>query len=228
MAENVFEFWTGFESEIDEVFACDERWRDERFGCKLFALGAEEVVVISEAVTAATIYTVQFHFFLKGGACHESFNFGGAHLLHVHEVHVVGHHGANRLRGCVRALQPMQDLFCHLGTYAVVAVESDAVVFRIVGIGGWFSDVVQKNGEGKFLGDFAVGPLQHFQHDTGVLVNIALGVPLRGLFTADEIVHFRHNVAHESALSEEFKSTGAGRGGEGAGEFVTDPLGADL
>ena len=112
--------------------------------------GAEEFVVIGEAVAAGAINAVQFHLVLIGGACHEALDLGCAHMLNVHEVHVVGNHGADFINGVVGVFESMQYGVRHFCADAIMAVKADAVFCLIVAVGGGFADVVQQHGEGEF------------------------------------------------------------------------------
>lgn len=124
----------------------------------------------------------------------------------MHEVHVVGDHSFDGLDGVIGVFEAFENFFGQFGADLVMAVEADAVFVRVVGVGGGFADVVEEDGEGQLDGRILA---DHFEHDGGVCVDVALGVELRWLFAADEIADFGDDVVDEVGFDEEAESSGA-------------------
>ena len=144
---------------------------------------------------------MEFHFHVEGGFGHEAFEFCHTHFLHIHELHVAcdhRHDGGDRV---VRVAQAAQDVFGHVGTKCVMAVEADAAAIRIDAAARGLCDVVQQHGEAQL--EWRIG-CEHFEHDHGVDEDIAFRVPFRWLIAADQSNHLRHEVADQIRFDEVF------------------------
>ena len=138
----MFEAWAGAEAEGDKITTADEWGWDERFAGELGGLGVEELVVVGEAVGGSAIDAMEFHFHVEGGFGHEALEFCHTHFLHIHELHVACDHRHDSGDGVVRVAQAAQDVFGHVGTECVVAVEADAAAICIDATAGGLCDVV--------------------------------------------------------------------------------------
>ena len=142
--------------------------------------------------------------------------------MDVHELHVARYHEGNFFDDLVRILQSTQDFFGHGGAERVVAVEADALIDFVKSLGRGLGDVVKKDGEAEF--ERRVGA-DHFEHDAGVHVDVAFGVPLGWLFATDEREDFGEELGDEARLDELIKAFGSVRAGDDTREFVADALG---
>ena len=90
--------------------------------------------------------------------------------------------GTTSAMDVIRVAQAAQDGFGHFGAQGVVAVEADSAGISIDGAAGRLGDVVQQHGETQLERRVR---REHVEHDEGVGVNIAFGVPFRRLLAAD-------------------------------------------
>lgn len=222
--EDFFEARAGGEAVGDEVLAGDEGWGDDGFGGEFRIFLFEVLVVVGKAVGGCAIDAVEFHFEGEGGSGHEAFEFGGAHLLDVHELHVAGDHVGGGVDDGVGVFEAGKDFMGHFRAEGVVAVEAESSVW-VDGLGGRFGDVVKEGGEAEF--ERCVG-CEHVEHDTGVDVNVAFGVPFGWLFAADEGDDFGEEVVDDRGIDKEFEAAAAVGVGDDFGEFVADAFGRDF
>ena len=147
VGEDGFEGRAGLVAAVDEIFAGDEGRRDEGLVGELLGLGLEELVVVVEAVAGGAVDAVEFEFLVEVGCGHEALEFGGAHILDVHELHVAVDGVDGGVDDVVGEAVAAEDVSGHFGTESVVAVEADPVLCGIVGVGGGFGDVVEEDGK---------------------------------------------------------------------------------
>ena len=213
-----------FPAEVDEVAAGEEGWGDEGFAGEFFGFCFEEVEVVEGTVAALAVDAVEFEFLGKAFAGHEAFQFGGAHVLHVFEDHVLADGFGDALDVVAGEAEAVHEFFGHGGADAVVSAEADAVFVGVVTEGGGFADVVEEDGEGG--GGGGVGREQ-FEHGAGVDEDVAFGMELRGLLAAFEFFDLGEDFFEESALVEEVEAADAVRVGDDFDEFLADAFGAD-
>ena len=79
-----------------------------------------------------------------------------------------------------------------------MAVEADSPV-GVDGAGGGLGDVVEEGGEAEF--ERRVGR-EHFKHDAGVDIDVALGMPLGRLVAADQGQDFGEEMGDESGIDQ--------------------------
>jgi len=165
-----------------------------------FLFFEKEVVVVAEAVRGVAVDAVEFDFLGKRGASHEAFEFGGSHVLDVHEAHVMGDHVGDVIDDLVGKLEAAEDLASHVSAEHVMAVEAVASSFFIPSLGGGFSDVVKENGEAEFEGGTG---LKKAEGDFGVGVDVAFGVIFGRLLTANEGAELREKLICKSGVHDE-------------------------
>ena len=68
-----------------------------------------EFPVIEEAIASEAIDPVQFEFVCEAWFCEPSPHLGGAHILHVHELHVIGDGGDDGGDDLIGKLEPCED-----------------------------------------------------------------------------------------------------------------------
>ena len=175
-------------------------------------------------MAAGAVDPVELELLAVGGPGHEALELGGAHALHVHEVHVVCDHGRDHFDGGVGIAQSPHDLLGHLGTDAVVTVEADALGLLIVGGGGGLADVVQQDREAEFKGGIG---REESKGDEGVDVNVTLGMPFGRLLAAAQFEKLRDDEFHETEIDEEFDAAPAVGMSDDAVKLVTNALCAD-
>lgn len=180
-------------------------------------------MVVHESVGGRAIDAVEFEFEGKGRAGHESFQFGDAHALDVHVIHVLPDHFGDRFDGIVGETKAAQDGFGHFRAHAVVAVEADAAVI-IDRAGGGFGDVVEQDGPDEILR--SVGREQA-EHDPRVGPDIAFGMELGRLIASPQGEHLREDHAEQSRVGEQVKSGNPARMAEDAGKFRAHAFGGD-
>lgn len=222
--EDFFEFWAWLPAEGDEVFAGNEGRRDEGFVGEVFGAGLEKGVVVEVAVAPEAIDAVKFHFFGKGGASHEAFEAGDAHVLNVFEDHVVLNHFDRVGEEVVGEAEAAHEGFGHACADRFVAVEAKASGF-VAGLGGRFADVVKENRKNKGEGN---GFGKEAEHKAGVNVHIAFGVEFGGLLAAFERGDFGEDFVKKAGGIQEVESFDAMGREEDFGEFLADAFGADL
>ena len=188
-------------------------------------------MVVPEAVGGVAVNAVKLEVEGEGGAGHEALELGGAHVLDMHEAHVVGDDGGDVLDGFVRVAEAAEDGFGHFGAEGVVAVEAVALLFLVPGLGGGLGDVVEEDGEAEgevvAFGEVRVFLAEEVESDAGVGVDIAFGVEFGRLLAASEGAQLGEELVGEAGVHEEVETAGAGGVGDDFGEFLADPFGGD-
>ena len=87
--EDFFKERAGLVSAGNKVPAGDQRWRNERCIGKFDLLGAQELMVVEQAVRAQAVHAVKLHFVLDGGTRQKALESCHAHIFHILERHVV-------------------------------------------------------------------------------------------------------------------------------------------
>lgn len=209
---------------IHELTSVEEGLGDEGLIGEFFLFEEEEVVVVAEAIAAVAIDPVEFDLEGEGVGRHEALELGDAHVLDVHEAHVARDHEGDLVDYFIGVAEALEDDLSHFGSDFIVAVEAVAFLFLVPGLGGGLSDVVEEDGEAEIERGF----VEEREGDAGVDVDVALGMPLRRLFTADEVEEFGEEDLGHAGIDEEVESAGAVLGVDDAGELVADALGGNF
>ena len=218
------EVGAGSPAEGHEVVAGDERRRDEGFVGEFFGFGLEKIVVVQGAVAALAVDAVELEFFGKALAGHEALQFGGAHVLHVLEDHVLADGFSHAVDVLAGKAESLHDLLGHGGTDAVVPAETDTVFVRVVTKGRGLADIVEEHGKDERGGGFR---RQQSQHGAGVDEDVSLGMKLRRLLAAFERFNFREDFFEQSAFVEQVETADPVGVGKNFDQLLTDALGAD-
>jgi hypothetical protein len=216
--------WTGLHAHSNQVIAGEEGRANFGLFFEFFSLVNQVVVNVQAAMRTEAIETVKLEFERESRAHEHTAEGGFAHLKGVFELHMAADGNDDVIDLFAGKTQAFENLFGHVGTDALMFIEMNGPGLGVVGGGGWFGDVVKKDGPCE--GRVCIGG-QVFEHQEEMVEDGSFGMKIWRLVTGDGGGDFGQDLFEQAALAKKVESARSVRRAEELDEFVADALGAD-